>query len=744
MANVARVEATITAQNKLRPGLSSAARDLDRFRNAQTKAASAFARTATQFRGLERMERVAGTLSRGAAALGGAFALNRAGQALKEATVRFADVDRAMTRTGITGDATAEEVRKGTEELRNLARQTATMFDPAQKGLDAITASGREFGEAMKMMPSVLRTAQASGAGVEEIANSSTALLDHMKISVEGLQEAQDTLAKGGKLGKFELKDMARYLPSMLPAFKALGAEGQSGLRSLVAMLQVIRAGTGTAEEAAASASNIFQKMESEETTKKFKKFGIDLTKEMAKARKEGRNLSEVFVDLSAKALKGDLSKLPQLFTDMEFARGMRALIAGRDKYKEYVGELGKSSGTIATDLKRVTEDAQANIDRLREGADRAKSAFGGLAAELGSPLIKQGADNFDALAQSMERATKAAREGGIGAAVKQVAGDVAGAVANDLAEGRQNMRDLQQRRDDEEGQKRLADPKRGGWFDWLTGDTSRQATQAALDKLLEKEKRGPLNPFDRRNKASFQERLAADDNAWSRDQTRRVGPLPAQVTSASPDFADAIESAREARRAGAFSRGTPPSHPFDSPLVAKGQAQRGRVVPPRRPGDIGATAFPAYGSDDDGGRRKPGFKVDNNLPERAEGNAASNSLFSSQPLASQSLDPSLTKTSAADRPGSSAFAPASLSGLSEVRSGVEAAKASVESLGSAGSSAGQALANGLTSSLAGMEAQVAASVARMQAHLDSLKAPSLSVGGLGGFNTGKGMGEVR
>lgn len=719
MANVARVEATITAQNKLRPGLTSAARDLDKFRNAQTRAANAFARSASQFKGLERMERVAGTLSRGAAALGGAFALHRAGQALKEATIRFSQVDRAMTRTGITGDATAEEVRKGTEELRNLARQTATMFDPAQKGLDAITASGREFGEAMKMMPSVLRTAQASGAGVEEIANSSTALLDHMKISIEGLQEAQDTLAMGGKLGKFELKDMARYLPSMLPAFKALGAEGQSGLRSLVAMLQVIRTGTGTAEEAAASASNIFQKMESEETTKRFQKFGIDLRKEMAKARKEGRNLSEVFVDLSDKALKGDLSKLPQLFSDMEFARGMRALIAGRDKYKEYLGELGKSSGTIATDLKRVTEDAQANIDRLREGADRAKSAFGGLASELGSPLIKQGADNFDALAQAMERATKAAREGGLSGAVKQISGEVAGAVANDIAEGRQNMRDLQQRYDDEQQIKRIEDPKRGGWFDWLIGDTSRSATQAALDKLLEKEKRGPLNAFERTNKRSFQDRLAADDNAWSRDQMRRVGPLPAQITSGSPDFADAIEGAREARRASALGR-SGSAQPFDAPLVAKGQAQRGRVAPPRRPGDIGATAFPAYGSDDDGGRRRPGFKVDNNLPERAGGNAASNSLFSGQPLAGQSLDPALTRTR--------------MPSFSEM----------VGDAGSAASSAGQALATGLTPGLEAMKAQVRAAVAEMQASLNSLKAPSLSMGGLGGFNTGKGMGEVR
>eukprot|EP01042_Synura_sphagnicola_P022496 gene22496-biopygen21862 len=97
-----------------------------------------------------------------------------------------------------------DEVKKGTVELRNLSRDTATLFDPAQKGLDAITASGRDFGDAMKMMPAVLKTAQASGAGVDDIANSSTALIDHMKISIEGLAEAQDTLAMGGKLGRPE------------------------------------------------------------------------------------------------------------------------------------------------------------------------------------------------------------------------------------------------------------------------------------------------------------------------------------------------------------------------------------------------------------------------------------------------------------------------------------------------------------------------------------------------------------
>lgn len=744
MANVARVEATISAQNKLRPGLSSAARDLDRFRAAQTKATRAFAASAAQIKGMERMERVMGTLQRGAVALGGFYALQRAGQAIKEATVRFAEVDRAMTRTGITGDAMADEVKKGTAELRNLARDTATLFDPAQKGLDAITASGRDFGDAMKMMPSVLKTAQASGAGVEDIANSSTALLDHMKISIEGLAEAQDTLAMGGNLGKFELKDMARYLPSMLPAFKALGQSGQDGLRKLVAMLQVIRSGTGSAEEAAASAQNIFSKMESDQTVKNFKEMGVDLPKAFAKARKEGKDLMQVFLQLSNKALKGDLSKLPQLFQDMEVQRGMRPLLEGLAKIAEYEQKLGDAKGTIDAGFKRVSEDVQAQLDRMREGADRAKAAFGGLAGELGSPLIKQGAENLDAVAQALERATAAAKEGGAGAAVKQIVGELTDKVVKDVAEGRGNMEDLQQRYDDERQLARMRqrfdsklDPREkanledeAGRIDARLKDmpagAARDRLQAKRDALA-----GQLMP-------PRPDMSEADKSAWSRDQMRKVdaegekkskyglyrsGPL-APLTSAADDFANAIEGSREARRAAALGR----SAADGAPSVPKGLAGRGGILPPVRPRELGGGGIVPAQSFNETGASHPRFKNDTaSIPQNPQGNAGSNSLFSSEPLAGQKIAPSLTKTATPD--------------FAAITSKVEAAKSGVESLGSAGASAGSALASGITAGLSTMEAQVNAAVDRMQAKLNSLSAPSLS---LGGFNTGKGMAEVR
>lgn len=543
MVVAVRAEALITAQNRLRPGLSAAARELDRFRGQQTKAMTAFSSTA----------------SRAMGAIGTAVAGFSASRALTEATKRFAEVDRAMTRTGITGDATAQQTRAGAVELRNLARDTATLFDPAQKGLDAITASGRDFSEAMRMMPSVLRTAQASGAGVEEIANSSTALLDHMKISVEGLAEAQDTLAMGGKLGKFELKDMARYLPSMLPAFKALGQTGQTGLRSLVAMLQVIRGGTGTAEEAAASAQNIFSKMESEETVKNFKKMGVDLPAAMAKARKEGRNLLEVFVELSNKAVKGDLSKVPQLFKDMEVQRGMRPLLADFQKYLELRDKLKGSAGTIDIDFQRVVSDAKANLDRFGEASDRAKTALGGLAAELGSARLQVGADNLDRLAQAMERAAAAVRDKGVQGALA----DMAKAAGQQIVAEQQQHSQNWQKIEDDATLARIAARRQGG--DRLRELSSRNPSSLTRQEVAE------LYMLRRKGAGAQPALTDSELSAVSRDQLARLGAMPAQPTSDSAGFADLIEAAREARRGQGFS----------------GMGRKGPVLPPVRPKDL-------------------------------------------------------------------------------------------------------------------------------------------------------------
>lgn len=337
-------------------------------------------RTARQAKGgAASLSSATATLGGAALALGGgALSMYGLSHAIGDTITKTADLDRRMTRIRVTAGGSADAMAAATEQMKRLAVEMALPFDKMAGGLEALVAQGRSLEDAMAFLPAVARTAQASGAEVEDIAKTADAVATNFKIAGKDMQGAFDILVHGGKAGQFELKDMARYLPSLAPAAAAVGLKGAEGLEQMVAMLQVVRKGTGTAEESASSMKNIFQKMESEETAKKFAKLGVNLPAAMAKARKQGRNLLEVFEELTLHATKGDLSKLPQLFTDSEFATGMRALLSFRGEWQKLQADMRRNAaGSTMRDFSEVAKGARAEIDRLGQAWENFQTRLG-------------------------------------------------------------------------------------------------------------------------------------------------------------------------------------------------------------------------------------------------------------------------------------------------------------------------------------------------------------------------------
>lgn len=305
-----------------------------------------------------------------------------------KAFTRFAEVERSINRIGVTAGASAEQTRAAFAVVDKAAFDYATSQDEVVSGLDSMVASGRSMESALSFLPAVAATAQASGSAITDIATTADALGNSFGITGDKMQGAFDILVKAGKEGKFELKDMAAYIPTLGPAFEALGYKGESGVRKLAAALQIVRQRTGSAGEAATAFQNVLQKMETEETAKKFKSFGIDLRKEMKSARAEGKDLLEVFIGLSEKALKGDMSKLPQLFGDAQVISGMRALIAGGDDMTAMFSRLGDAAGETRKDLSRIVGDSQAKIDRLSASWDTLVKNVGSGVATFANPAL--------------------------------------------------------------------------------------------------------------------------------------------------------------------------------------------------------------------------------------------------------------------------------------------------------------------------------------------------------------------
>jgi TP901 family phage tail tape measure protein len=364
----------------------------------------------------EALNRQQSALTRGSQAAFGAMLRYAAPAALalgaKKALTDFAAVEREMTRIGITANASAEETKAAFSDIQAVTKQLAMGVENGVTALDTLVASGMDLKEAMAFLPSVLATAQASGAATDDIANTAIKAASALKLETGQMQHAFDIMVAGGKAGQFELKDMATYIPDLANSFSSLGYTGEDGLKKLVAILQTIREDTGSASSAATYAQNVFGKIYSADTATKFSKMGIDLRKEMDAARKSGEDTVAAFVRISKEAIKGDLSKLPLLFTDEQFRLGMQSLMTSGDSYKKFIDTVNSSEvdGTVMRDLQRITSDTQSSIDRLSSSWDKMMNSVGRGVSRPAVPImdaISKDVDYGDAVRAGLGRQGK-------------------------------------------------------------------------------------------------------------------------------------------------------------------------------------------------------------------------------------------------------------------------------------------------------------------------------------------------
>lgn len=319
-----------------------------------------------------RHAKVAGAAAAGALAIIGAGFKN------------FAEFERQMGRIGITAGATVNEVKKATDTVQRLSNDFAMPLDQAVAGLDTLVASGMSLEQAMAFLPSVLATAQASGAATEDIANTALKASSALKIQAADMQAAFDVMVAGGKAGQFELKDMAKSIPSLANQFAAMGYTGEEGLQKLIAILQTLRTTTGDAGTAATNAGEIFGKMLSPDVVKNFKDLGTNIRDEMDEAKAAGEDLMEAYVRISKETLANNpKATLVDLFGDKQMREGMLTLMQAGPAWRDFLAAVQSSdvAGGTMRDLGKVLDDNASKIQRMSNSWDQFSKAVGGAAA---------------------------------------------------------------------------------------------------------------------------------------------------------------------------------------------------------------------------------------------------------------------------------------------------------------------------------------------------------------------------
>ncbi|WP_062785018.1 phage tail tape measure protein [Novosphingobium capsulatum] len=309
-------------------------------------------------------------------AAGLATPLVLAGKAAMDFSSGMVDIAQKANLTQAQTDAMAQGILRAAEAAHQ-------MPEAMRQGVDALSGFGIDPREAMQMIGPIGRLGTAMKVDIADGAAAASANLQNLKVGLSDTGKALDIMAAGGNVGAFEVKDMARYFPSLTAQAQALGQSGLGAVADLTAALEIARRGAGTSEEAATNVANLLAKINSPTVQNAFKKnFGVDLPAALKAAYAKGKTPMEALAEITQKATGGDLSKLGLVVEDMQAQSALRTLILNMQDYRKIRGDLAKSGGAVdAAFRQREAQDASVAWESF-------KGTMSNLAITLGATLL--------------------------------------------------------------------------------------------------------------------------------------------------------------------------------------------------------------------------------------------------------------------------------------------------------------------------------------------------------------------
>lgn len=304
-----------------------------------------------------------------------------------------ADTQAALTEVGIKANLSRNELGRLQTQLKALAPQVNQTTTDLLAGVDVMTTMGASAQEAAGAIPAIGKTATATGSAIADLSGASVSAMQNLNVMPAQIQQMLEGMAQAGNAGAFEMRDMAQYFPQLTASARALGMRGVPAVNDMAAALQIARRGAGDASSAATNLSNFMSKIISPQTSKNFKKFGVDVTKELEKANKKGISPIQHFIEVLNKVTKGGRSDLvSQIFGDEQVLSFVRPMLADFQDYLRIRGEADRANGVIADAYARRMDDANQKVKAFQIGISN-------LGTSIGSHLLQPVGDAASYLA---------------------------------------------------------------------------------------------------------------------------------------------------------------------------------------------------------------------------------------------------------------------------------------------------------------------------------------------------------
>lgn len=220
------------------------------------------------------------------------------GASLAVPVVVGAKFEDKIKQISITGELYKEAGAEAAlaSKVREAAVKHGVSHDNVAGGVEKLVAQGMDAKQAGGYAGMLAQVAKATRADMNDLAELTYTLQTKFKLKTEDeIFSAINVLAKAGKLGSYEIKAMAKAFPELGGAAASFGSTGLAGVKEMGALMQVMRAGAGSAGEAETYMRNWFSHMSASGTQEHFGSVGIDFEKaKLAKVQAGAGKVSNV------------------------------------------------------------------------------------------------------------------------------------------------------------------------------------------------------------------------------------------------------------------------------------------------------------------------------------------------------------------------------------------------------------------------------------------------------------------
>ncbi|WP_428527186.1 phage tail tape measure protein [Roseibium sp.] len=328
--------------------------------------------------------RVANRLDRARTRLMDAVAM---GAVMVAPVLKIGRFEHSLAHFGNVADMTKDQLAGVEAQLRVTAAKVNQSASDLLGGLDVLLGKGLSEEDSTGAIEAIGKAATATGAQIDHLAFAAYAGIDNLGIPVAKITTLLDMLAKSGKEGGFELRDMAKHMPGLTAAAKMLGIEGTDAAARLGAALQIAVKGAGDPDEAANNFKNFLAKIVSPETVTKFKKLGIDIRSELENATAKGLDPMEYMLVRLHDLAETNPYVIGDVFGDMQVQNFLKPIIANLEEYARIRDETLTADGVIDKDYDRVMDTMVERWKALVIEFDNASAKGNGLAGVIKSLL---------------------------------------------------------------------------------------------------------------------------------------------------------------------------------------------------------------------------------------------------------------------------------------------------------------------------------------------------------------------